>query len=82
MAPMHHDGQFEYEFKAADCREPAHVHLRYRESVAKFWIHKTRPELASGKPSSTGDLRKMLAWVSRRQARLLNEWEEFCNGRG
>ncbi len=76
---------FHYGFVTADCAEPPHVHIEYRESTAKFWLDKARGhgpvQLAGKHPKNSDDEAKMLAFVKNNRATLLEKWEEHCGGR-
>jgi hypothetical protein len=82
MAPPFWDDRgFHVGFVWADCHEPAHVHVTYRESKAKFWIDKPPVRLVGRRPNSRGDEAKMLAYVKNNREDLLEKWKVFCAGR-
>lgn len=85
MAPPHWDDHgFRCGFVEADRHEPAHVHVEYRESNAKFWLDKPPPEcvrFAGAPPPNKGDRTKMLAYVKRNREDLLKKWQVYFGRR-
>ncbi len=83
--PFWTERNFHYGFVSADCAEPPHVHIEYRESVAKFWLDKAGDsgpvQLAGPRLKNKSDEAKMYAFVKKNRALMLERWEEHCGRR-
>jgi len=74
MPTVLHVGPYRFFFVSSDSREPAHVHVRRENMVAKFWLEPVVLERPGGFKSH--ELDKMGRLVQENRDLLLERWHE------
>ena len=68
-------GPYRFFFVSLDRGEPAHIHVRRENMVAKFWLDPVALQQAGG--FNRVELNAIGRLVQENQQRLLEEWYEF-----
>ena len=66
---------YRFFFVSLDRSEPAHIHVRRENKVAKFWLEPLALERTGG--FSRAELNVILKLVEEHRERLLRGWYEF-----
>ncbi|HOD81052.1 MAG TPA: DUF4160 domain-containing protein [Phycisphaerae bacterium] len=75
MPTVHREAGFVFYFYSEEGTEPPHVHVDKGDGTAKLWLRPVR--LAWTEGLKVGEVRQALRIARRRQARLLEGWNEF-----
>lgn len=69
---------FRFFFHAADCREPAHVHVTRGNGLIKVWVETL--VIAQSVGFRGHEERRILELVEGNRSYILMRWREFCAG--
>ena len=70
-------GPYRFFFFASDRDEPAHVHVKRDEKLAKFWLSPVREAYNYG--FSPYELNRIAAIARQNEAALLKAWHDYFN---
>jgi hypothetical protein len=65
-------------FYSADCGEPAHMHVRRDDALAKIWLHDMAIADQVGFPAR--ELSKVVDVVRAKRSHLQEVWNAYCSG--
>jgi hypothetical protein len=68
-------GPFRFFFVSVDYSEPAHIHVRRENKVAKFWLDPIALQKAGG--FSRHELDRIARLVDEHREQLLESWYDF-----
>ena len=69
-------GPYRFFIYAADCQEPAHVHVERDDNVAKFWLKPIRIETSGG--FRRNEINRIYRVIEDNLDELLRGWNERC----
>ncbi len=72
-------GPYRFHFYTSDEMEPRHVHVVRDTGRAKFWLDPVR--LQDSKRFRRVELKRIEKLITRHQAELRREWDDFFNDR-
>jgi subtilase family serine protease len=68
-------GRFRFYFFSNEREEPAHIHVKAAENLAKFWLNPT--QLASSYGFSSRELNELERLVEQNGSFFLEVWNEY-----
>mgnify|MGYP001264917132 CR=1 FL=1 len=68
---------YRFYFYSRENNEPAHIHVEFGESLAKFWLDPV--ELASSKRFRAHELNMLRQLVLQYRAVFLRAWDDYFN---
>ena len=66
---------YEFFFRAGDCAEPPHIHVRGNGGTAKVWLDPITLERSSYNQART---REVVSIAVEHRGFLMSEWSRFC----
>ena len=80
MPTVHREAGYVFYFYAEEGVEPPHVHVDKGDGTAKLWLDPVRLAWTEGLKMS--ELKHILRIAGHRQAKLLEQWNEFFERKG